>query len=45
MRNPISLFQTKDAEAKKPTKKWGNKQMAYLSATVEPQSRKGLRKQ
>ncbi len=30
MGNPVSLFQTKPAEAKKPAKKGGNKQMAYL---------------
>jgi hypothetical protein len=34
MGNPISLFQTKPAEAKKPAKKGGNKQMAYLLATI-----------
>jgi hypothetical protein len=33
--NPISLFQGKHADAKKPAKKGGNKQMAYLMATVE----------
>jgi hypothetical protein len=44
MGNPISLFQTKPAEAKKATKKAGNKQMAYLSATVETLVKKGLQK-
>jgi hypothetical protein len=33
--NPISLFQGKPADAKKPAKKGGDKQMAYLTATVE----------
>ncbi len=46
MGNPISLFQTKPAEAKKPARKGGDKQMAYLSATVETLVKKdGLRKQ
>jgi hypothetical protein len=44
MRNTISLFQTKPAEAKKPAKKGGNKQMAYLLATVETLVEKGLKK-
>ncbi len=44
MGNPISLFQTKPAEAKKPTKKVSVKQMAYLSATVETLVEKGLKK-
>jgi hypothetical protein len=44
MRNPISLFQAKPAEAKKPAKKGGDKQMAYLSATVETLVKKGLKK-
>jgi hypothetical protein len=38
------LFQTKPAEAKRPAKKGGNKQMAYLSATVETLVKKGLKK-
>ncbi len=33
--NPISSFQTKPANAKKPAKKGGDQQMAYLMATVE----------
>jgi hypothetical protein len=33
--NPVSLFQTKPANAKKPTKKGDNQQMAYLMATIE----------
>jgi hypothetical protein len=38
------LFQTKPAEAKKPAKKGGDKQMAYLLATVETLVKKGLKK-
>jgi hypothetical protein len=45
MGNPISLFQTKPTEAKKPAKRGGNKQMVYLLATVETLVKKGLRKQ
>jgi hypothetical protein len=41
---PISLFQTKPADAKKPAKKGGDKQMAFLSATVETLVKKGLKK-
>jgi hypothetical protein len=33
--NPISAFQGKPANAKKPAKKGGDQQMAYLTATVE----------
>ena len=44
MGNPISLFQTKPTEAKKPAKKGGNKQMAYLSTTVETLVKKRLKK-
>jgi hypothetical protein len=33
--NPASLFQGKPVNAKKPTKKGGDQQMAYLTATVE----------
>jgi hypothetical protein len=44
MGNSISLFQTKPAKAKKPSKKRGNKKMAYLSATVETLVKKGLKK-
>jgi hypothetical protein len=44
MGNPISPFQTKPAEAKKPAKKGGDKQMAYLLATVETLVKKGLKK-
>jgi hypothetical protein len=45
MGNPISLFQTNPTEAKKLTKKGGNKQMAYLLVTIETLVKKGLRKQ
>jgi hypothetical protein len=44
MGNPISLFQTKPTDAKKPTKKRGDKQLAYLLATVETLVKKGLKK-
>jgi hypothetical protein len=44
MGNPGSLFQTKPAEAKKTAKKGCDKQMAYLSATVETLVKKGLKK-
>jgi hypothetical protein len=44
MGNPISLFQTKPINAKKPAKKGGDKQMAYLLATVETLVKKGLKK-
>jgi hypothetical protein len=42
MGNPISLFQTKPADAKKPAKKGADKQMAHLSATIETLVKKGL---
>jgi hypothetical protein len=41
--NPISLFQGKPANAKKPAKKGGGQQMAYLMATVGSQIKKGLK--
>jgi hypothetical protein len=44
MGNPVSLFQTKPTETKKPAKKEGDKQIAYLSATVETLVKKGLKK-
>jgi hypothetical protein len=44
MGNPISLFQTKPTEAKKPAKKGGDKQMAYLLATVDTLVKKRLKK-
>ncbi len=43
MGNPISQFQNKPAEAKKPAKKGGDKQMAHLSTTVETIVKKGLK--
>jgi hypothetical protein len=42
--NPISSFQGKPANARKPAKKGGNKQMAYLMATVESLVKRGLKK-
>jgi hypothetical protein len=42
--NPISLFQTKPADAKRPAKKGGDKQMAYLTASIETLVKKGLKK-
>jgi hypothetical protein len=42
--NPISLFQGKPVNAKKPAKKGGNQQMAYLTVTIESLVKKGLRK-
>jgi hypothetical protein len=44
MGNPVSSFQTKPVEAKKPAKKGGNKHMAYLSATVDTLVKIGLKK-
>jgi hypothetical protein len=34
----------KPSDAKKPFKKGGNKQMAYLTATIESLMKKGLKK-
>ncbi len=42
--NSISSFQGKPANAKKPTKKEGGQQMAYLMATVESLVKKWLKK-
>jgi hypothetical protein len=42
--NPVSAFQGKPANAKKPAKKGGDQQMAYLTATVESLVKKGLKK-
>ncbi len=42
--NPVSSFQGKSANAKKPPKKGGNQQMAYLTAAVESLVKKGLKK-
>jgi hypothetical protein len=44
MGNPVSLFQTKPADAKKPAKKGVDKQMTYLLATIETLVKKGLKK-
>jgi hypothetical protein len=44
MGNPISSFQTKPTDAKKPAKKRGDRQMAYLSTTIETLVKKGLKK-
>jgi hypothetical protein len=42
--NPVSLFQGKPANAKKPAKKGGDQQMVYLMATIESLVKKGLKK-
>jgi hypothetical protein len=42
--NPVSLFQSKPVNAKKPAKKGGEQQMAYLMAAVESLVKKGLKK-
>jgi hypothetical protein len=42
--NPASSFQGKPANAKKPAKKGGDQQMAYLTAAVESLVKKGLKK-
>jgi hypothetical protein len=42
--NPVSSFQGKPANAKKPAKKGGDQQMAYLTAAVESLVKKGLKK-
>ena len=42
--NPVSSFQGKPANAKKPVKKGGNQQMAYLTTAVESLVKKGLKK-
>jgi hypothetical protein len=42
--NGNPLFQTKPANAKKPPKKGGDQQMAYLTATIESLVKKGLKK-
>jgi hypothetical protein len=41
---PVSSFQGKPTNAKKPAKKGGNQQMAYLTAAVESLVKKGLKK-
>jgi hypothetical protein len=42
--NIVSSFQGKPADAKKLAKKEGNKQMAYLTATIESLVKAGLKK-
>jgi hypothetical protein len=42
--NPVSSFQGKLANAKKPAKKGDDQQMAYLMAAVESLVKKGLKK-
>jgi hypothetical protein len=42
--NPVSSFQGKPVNAKKPAKKGGDQQMAYLTAAVESLVKKGLQK-
>jgi hypothetical protein len=44
MGNPVSLFQTEPADAKKLAKKGGKKKMVYLLATDETLVKKGLKK-
>jgi hypothetical protein len=40
----VSSFQSKPVNAKKPAKKGGDQQMAYLTAAVESLVKKGLKK-
>ncbi len=42
--NPVSSFQGKPTNAKKPAKKGGKQQMAYLTAAVESLVKKGFKK-
>ncbi len=42
---PVAAASHKPGDAKQPSKKGGNKQMAYLMATVESLIKKGLRRQ
>jgi hypothetical protein len=42
--NPIAAAACKPSEAKMPFKKGGDKQMAYLTATIESLVKKGLKK-
>jgi hypothetical protein len=44
MGNPVAVAACKLGDAKQPSKKGGNKQMAYMTATVESMMKKGLRK-
>jgi hypothetical protein len=43
-KNAVSSFQGKPANAKKPAKKGGNQQMAYLAVAVESLVKKGIKK-
>jgi hypothetical protein len=42
--NPVAVAALKHTDAKKPFKKGGDKQMAYLTATIESLIKKGLKK-
>ncbi len=44
MGNAMAAAAHKPSDAKKPSEKGGNKQMAYLTATVESLMKKGLKK-
>ncbi len=41
---PVAMAMLKPTDGNKPFKKGGNKQMAYLTATVESLIKKGLKK-
>jgi hypothetical protein len=45
MGNPVAAAACKSGDAKPSSKKGGNKQMAYLTATVESLMKKGLKKE
>jgi hypothetical protein len=42
--NPVAAAAGKPSDAKKPFKKEGNKQMAYLTATIKSRVKTGLKK-
>jgi hypothetical protein len=44
MGNPMAAAARKPSDAKQPSKKGGNKQMAYLRAIIESLMKKGLKK-
>jgi hypothetical protein len=44
MGNPMVVAARKSGDAKQPSKKGGNKQMAYFTATIESLMKKGLKK-
>jgi hypothetical protein len=44
MGNPVVAAACKSSDAKQPSKKGGNKLMAYLTASVESMVKKGLKK-